>query len=153
MNTLNSNEIWPPDPLYLCLFPCPNGKHSTIPKIQYFFDMNPVEDYIFNKPDHQKDVLIFLHSLALDLGLTAQMKWSLPVYFYEQKYSWYMYPLKKGGAEVVFAQSKLFGELESVLDYKKRTKMGGFEVQSVETEDLELLVELMKKAIELRSTK
>ena len=62
-------------------------------------------------------------------------------------------PLKKAGQKLFFAQSKLFGELESVLDYKKRTKMGGFEVQSVETEDLELLVQLMKRAIELRSTK
>ena len=113
--------------------------------------MNPVEDYILKKPDHQKDVLIFLHSLAQDLGLSAQMKWSLPVYFYNQKYSWYMYPLKKGGAEVVFAQSKLFGELEAVLDYKKRTKMGGFEVNSIEGADLELLVKVMKKAIALRS--
>ena len=111
--------------------------------------MNPVEDYIYSKPEPIKDIMIHVHMMSKKIeGVDVAIKWSLPMYMFGKKHLWYMNPLKTGGLELVFIRSDLFTpEDQALLQKKSRKRMYGMTIRDIEDLDESLISHLFKSSL------
>jgi len=113
--------------------------------------MTPVDQYIYSKPQHQKEVLDFLnvHILSLDDDIKCSLKWKVPYYNRNQAFC-YLNVLKTGGVELNFLKGFLFNpEYKHYLEFRNRKVVGGIIIDNIENIEVDILDVVFQEALRL----
>ena len=115
--------------------------------------MNPVEGFIIDLPEHQREILWKLHELILSFPeIRSRVKYKIP--FYEvNKSVCYLNPVGKAGVELVFTRGFEIKDKAKVLKANGRTRVIGILFEQVSAIDERVLQDLIQKAIELENPK
>ena len=109
--------------------------------------MNPVETYIYNQEDEEREILSYLHDLFTQrYGMTYKLRFKVP--FYDiTKWLCYLSPQKKGGIELCFLHGRWMNDVGGALDAKKRVQVYGITYHRLEDIDEDVLSNLIEEAI------
>ena len=113
--------------------------------------MNPAENYILNKPEPYKSILIQLQVLIetnfpkVDL----KYKWNMPVYYLNSKPLCYINASsKKGYVDLAFWASAHLENFDEYLISENRKVVKSLRYKSVNDIDHKILVAILKEAVQ-----
>lgn len=112
--------------------------------------MNPAENYILNKPEPFKSILIQLQILVESNFPQADLKykWNLPVYYIDDKPLCYLNAsLKKGYVDLAFWASAHLENFDEYLVTENRKVVKSLRYKSVKEIDGEILLMILKEAV------
>jgi len=113
--------------------------------------MGEVEDFIYQQEDSQREVMLYLHQLFLDMNLVAKIRYRVPFY-YGKSWVCYLNPLKKEGIELAFIRGNELSNEQGILDPKDRKQVAGIELYSIDDIPHDALHEVLQEAILLDET-
>lgn len=111
--------------------------------------MTEVEDLIYRFEDSQREIMLYLHHLFLDMNLMPKIRYRIPFY-YRKSWICYVNP-KKEGVELVFLQGKQLSNTQGLLDDKGRKQVAGITLKSVDDIPHEAIFEIAQEAILLEN--
>ena len=83
--------------------------------------MNPVETYIYKQEPNQREILIFFHELLLNQeGITAQLKWGIPMYSGNKMIAYLNRDVKSNGVHFCFYNGVQLASNNPILQVKGR---------------------------------
>lgn len=93
--------------------------------------MNPVEEYISNKPDNLREVMTYLHFLISSQdGITSKLGYGIPFYS-RKKPICYVNPIKNKKVELCFYFGKLLVEQHKILSMRDRKQVAGIYIEDI----------------------
>jgi hypothetical protein len=88
--------------------------------------MTPVENYIYEQEGEEREIMLHLHHMLVNLNLTPKFVFKLPFY-YGKTWICYLRPLKKGGVEFTFPRGGELSNTQGLLQSKGRKLVMGIE--------------------------
>ena len=113
--------------------------------------MSEVEDFIYRYEDDQREVMLYLHELLLDLNLTAKIQYKIPFY-YGKSWICYLNPGKKGEIEFAFPRGSELSNSQGLLESKGRKLVRSMELRTLTDIPGEAVYEILQEAILLDET-
>lgn len=112
--------------------------------------MSAVENFILDLEDSQKFLMMELHEIILShTGVTAHLKWNIPVYE-TSKYICYLNPMKnKPGIELCFTKGFELDDSSGLLEARNRKMVKGVIIQEISDRLLLDINRLITNAIKL----
>ncbi len=121
-------------------------------KINTSSQMSEVENFIFEKEDHQQEILQFLHDLMLSYPeVTDKIRYRVPFY-YRKSWICYLNPQKNGSIELVFLRGNELSNASGILNAKGRKQVAGIEIFNTKDIPLKALDEVILEALLLDET-
>ena len=112
--------------------------------------MNPVENYIFELENPQREIMTLFHDLFVNqYELTANIKWKVPTYF-GNTWVFYMNPDKKSnGVHLCFMRGNELSEKHRIIKSEGRKMVKSILITSVEEIPYEELTACFDEAVKL----
>ncbi len=114
--------------------------------------MNPVENYIYHREDPEKEIMIILHDLFLEMGLVPKIRFKIPMY-YHQSWICYVNPLKKGGVELCFLHGYKLDDPSGILDSKGRKIVCGISIRNPNQIAIKEISEFVLQSLNIENMK
>jgi len=112
--------------------------------------MSPVENYIYKQASNQQKILIFFHKLLTDqLGVTAMLKWGIPMYSANNMIAYLNKDQKSTGVHFCFYNGIQLAKKNSILDIKGRKKVASILIENIDTIPFEEISNCIQDAIAL----
>ncbi|MFH1120919.1 MAG: DUF1801 domain-containing protein [Bacteroidota bacterium] len=109
--------------------------------------MHPVEDFIYRYENPERDIMLILyHLISEQPGITVQLTFNLP-FFYCKNWICYLYPMKKGGVELVFTRGNELSDESNLLHAKGRKLVKGIAFRQVNDIPRQSILELLHEAL------
>ncbi|MEO1436430.1 MAG: DUF1801 domain-containing protein [Bacteroidota bacterium] len=111
--------------------------------------MNPVEGFIIDLPENQREIMWFLHEMLLTFPrVRPRIKYNIP--FYEVRKSFcYLNPIGKEAIELAFTRGVEIMDKTNYLKANGRTRVKGILFERIVDIDEVLLRSLIREAISL----
>lgn len=114
--------------------------------------MNPVESFIFERSEKEREILSFFHDLFVNTyDLKGALKWKVPTYF-GVTWTFYLNPDKKGGIHLCFMRGRELSNIGGILKSEGRKMVTSFNIKNLENIPYELLIQNIEEAILLDQT-
>jgi hypothetical protein len=114
--------------------------------------MNKAEDFILNFEGHQKEIMLFFHSLLTEeYNLTPKFQYNLPFY-YRKSWICYLFPTKKGLVELAFTRGKELSNAQGLLKSRGRKMVSSIEFEQMKNIPVAEIREVIHEAIILDET-
>ena len=110
--------------------------------------MNPVETYIYKQEPNQREILIFFHELLLNQeGITAQLKWGIPMYSGNKMIAYLNRDIKSNGVHFCFYNGVQLASNNPILQVKGRKMVASTLITSIENVPFEEISNCLQDAI------
>lgn len=114
--------------------------------------MNPVESYIYERIENEREILTFFHDLFINTyDLKAAIKWKVPTYF-GASWVFYLNPDKKGGIHLCFMRGRELSNIGGILKSEGRKMVTSHNIKKLDDIPYKLLIENIEEAIHLDKT-
>jgi len=114
--------------------------------------MNPVESYIFNQSEKEREIFTFFHGLFVNkYELDGFIKWKIPTYF-GKTWIFYLNPDKKNGVHLSFMRGNELSNSKGILNSMGRKMVLSYHITNLEDIPYEALIESIEEAINLDKT-
>lgn len=111
--------------------------------------MTQIEDFIYQHEGDQREVMLALHELlALELGLTAKLRYKIPFY-YRKSWICYINPVKRTRVELAFIRGNELSNEQGLLISKGRKQVLGIEFEKASDIPFEALHEIIRESLML----
>lgn len=115
--------------------------------------MATVEDFIYERDNPQRDIMLALHQMMLDFeGILPQIRYRIPFYY---RHNWicYINPKKDTYVELCFLHGFELSNAQGLLQAKDRKMVKGIEIYSAKEIQQEALWEIIQEALLLDEEK
>lgn len=111
--------------------------------------MTEIEDYIYAYEGSQREIMLYFHHmLTHELGLTAKLRFNMPVY-YRKSWICSLSPLKNGNIEFGFLRGNELSNSQGLLEDKGRKQVTSIEIPTLQDIPLKEMTEVIHEAIML----
>lgn len=109
--------------------------------------MNEVESFIYKYEGQEKEIMLTLYNLMSDFpGVTSRLTFNLP-FFYRKSWICYLYPVKKGGIELVFTRGNELSDEGGLLNARGRKLVKGVIFKTTADIPAESLLQVINEAL------
>ncbi|MCK0159589.1 YdeI/OmpD-associated family protein [Allomuricauda sp. F6463D] len=108
--------------------------------------MNPKVDFFFDKPSQWKDAFRTLRTLALETGVTEELKWGVPCYTYRGNNIFLIHGFKEYCA-LLFHKGVLLNDTEGVLVQQTKNVQSARQIRFTHTDEIFSMQKVLKAYI------
>jgi hypothetical protein len=109
--------------------------------------LNPVDEFIFNQKEKQKEMMLFLKDYFISYsGITSKLSYKIP-FFYGKKWICYLNPMKDGTVDLCFCRGNQLSNKEGMLQMKGRKMIASMNLNELEKIPFEGIKSIFKEAL------